>query len=115
MWWWPDRLGQYFWPANVPRRRTLSAFVQAYGQRGYEQCGSDAFEPEFEKIALFADSDGLPTHAARQLPTGRWTSKLGRLEDIEHDLTGLEGEQYGSIAVIMMRPRKWPESAPTST
>ncbi|MCI0637958.1 MAG: hypothetical protein L0Y72_23715 [Gemmataceae bacterium] len=41
----------------------------------------------------------MPTHAARQLPTGRWSSKLGPSEDIEHDLHALEGEIYGTIAL----------------
>ena len=30
-------------------------------------------EPGFEKIALYADNSGKPTHAARQLDNGRWT------------------------------------------
>ena len=47
-----------------------------------------SFEPAFEKIALYAQRiPGIgwePTHAARQLSDGCWTSKLGTLEDIEH-------------------------------
>ena len=39
-----------------------------------------------EKIALYATDDDEYTHVARQLPSGKWTSKLGGLEDIEHDL-----------------------------
>jgi hypothetical protein len=27
----------------------------------------------------------VPTHAARQLADGRWTRKMGKCEDIEHD------------------------------
>ena len=50
-----------------------------------------------------ATSDGEPTHAARQLPNGKWTSKLGRWEDIEHDLEGLTGEMYGSVQQILKR------------
>lgn len=37
----------------------------------------------------------------------RWTSKLGNLEDIEHNsLEGLYGHTYGSVAVIMKRAKK---------
>jgi hypothetical protein len=67
-------------------------------------CEGDELEAGFEKIALFANNQGIPLHAARQLPSGRWTSKLGELEDIEHTLRDLEGEEYGSVALVMKRP-----------
>src|SRR6266566_3667632 len=35
-------------------------------------------------LAVYADETDTPTHMARQLPTGYWTSKLGELEDIQH-------------------------------
>jgi hypothetical protein len=57
-----------------------------------------------EKVALFADPAGIPTHAARQLASGQWTSKLGQAEDIEHELRALEGEIYGVVALILKRP-----------
>ena len=47
---------------------------------------------------------GVPLHAARHVPSGRWTSKLGELEDIEHALDGLEGTEYCSVVQIMKRP-----------
>ena len=103
-WWWPDAHEQYFWPPDVPRQVTLEAFVEAYRHMGYIRCGSAELEPGFDKIAVFIDATSRPTHAARQLPTGTWTSKLGRSEDIEHELSALEGTQYGSVAVIMTRP-----------
>jgi hypothetical protein len=49
---------------------------------------------------------GKPTHAARQVGYGKWTSKLGSLVDIEHDINGVSGTRYGSVAVIMKRPNK---------
>src|SRR5258707_504293 len=55
---------------------------------GYTVCDNDLLEPGYEKIALFA-LGGVPKHAARQLPTGQWTSKLGPMEDIEHALNDL--------------------------
>jgi hypothetical protein len=58
--------------------------------------------------ALFALADGFPTHAAWQLGSGRWTSKLGELEDIEHALRDLEGTEYGAVALVMKRPRAVP-------
>jgi hypothetical protein len=61
-------------------------------------------EPGSEKIAVFANAKGVPTHAARQLASGFWTSKLGVSEDIEHRLRDLEGDIYGTVALIMKRP-----------
>jgi Asp-tRNA(Asn)/Glu-tRNA(Gln) amidotransferase B subunit len=58
-----------------------------------------------EKIALFVGLDKEVTHAARQLPSGAWTSKLGDWEDIEHKtLSGLESACYGRVARILRRP-----------
>ncbi|MFM7428637.1 MAG: hypothetical protein ACKO1F_01925 [Flammeovirgaceae bacterium] len=56
------------------------------------------------KVALYG-KDGKWTHAARQLVSGKWTSKMGSCEDIEH-LTPLvlEGEGYGYVFQVMKRP-----------
>ena len=56
-----------------------------------------------EKVAIYAIG-GRTKHMARQLPSGAWTSKLGDLEDIEHEsLSALEGSDYGNVAMIMAR------------
>jgi hypothetical protein len=104
-WWWPDLLGQRHWPAGVVREETLAAFQEAFASLGYSVCASDEWENGFEKVALFADADSSPTHAARQRNSGRWTSKLGEIEDIEHSLRDLEGAEYGSVVLVMKRPR----------
>jgi hypothetical protein len=47
----------------------------------------------------------VPKHAARSLPNGAWTSKLGDDEDIEHStLAVLEGREYGRAKVFLKRP-----------
>ena len=61
-------------------------------------------EPAIEKVALFANVHSIPTTRPMQLPDGAWTSKLGDLEDIEHDLTDLEGAAYGKVVLVMKRP-----------
>jgi hypothetical protein len=66
-------------------------------------CDTEVLEAGFEKIALFADAQGNPRHGARQLATGLWTSKLGKAEDIEHQLHDLEGTAYGSVVLVMKR------------
>jgi hypothetical protein len=88
----------------VPRAVTLEAFRQAFATLGYAVCAGEELEPGFEKIALFAGNRGAPTHAARQLSEGRWISKLGKKEDIEHALHDLEGELYGTVVLLMKRP-----------
>jgi len=65
---------------------------------------NDQPEPGMEKIAIFAQG-GKPTHMARQLENGRWTSKMGQSEDIEHALRDLEGVLYGEVALFMGRPK----------
>jgi hypothetical protein len=108
-WWWPTNAAgdvQRFWPAGVPREETLAAFVAAFTTLNFASCDSVDLELGFEKIAFFADARGVPTHAARQLPTGVWTSKLGEAEDIEHELRALEGEVYGRVALILKRAPK---------
>jgi len=103
-WWWPLEDGRKtYWPLDARRELTLDAFRTAFMSLGYSVCDDDEFEPVHEKVAIFTDSAGRPTHAARQLPTGRWSSKLGQSEDIEHELHALEGAIYGAIALILKR------------
>lgn len=103
-WWDPDP--DYYWPEEAPRQVTLEAFVAMFRSEGYKICDASALEDGYEKIALYARPDLVPTHVARQLPTGRWTSKLGQLEDIEHETLGnLEGSEYGQARIIMKRRR----------
>jgi hypothetical protein len=104
-WWWPTpELEDAFWPAGVAREETILAFQEAFATLGYFLCDGEELEPGFEKIALFADDQGIPSHAARQVPKGSWTSKIGELEDIEHALHDLEGTEYGTVVQILKRP-----------
>ncbi len=104
-WWWPlENPAEGYWPEGVPRERTLAAFRAAFATLGYSEWLGEELEAGFLKVALFADPLGIPTHAARQLRNGRWTSKLGQAEDIEHALHDLEGEIYGRVVLILRRP-----------
>jgi hypothetical protein len=89
----------------VPRVASVAAYEQAFATRGYARCASELLEVGVEKIALFVNGHGVPTHAARQLPDGSWTSKLGFEEDIRHDLRQLEGAAYGTVTLFMARAR----------
>ncbi len=79
--------------------------MRAYATIGYSECANGSLENGFEKIALYADGEGQVTHAARQLPSGKWTSKLGDLEDIEHSHPeDVGGGDYGEVICYLKRP-----------
>lgn len=105
-WWEPDANNQWYWPTGVAREYTLAAYVAAYATLGYKPCGdNDRLENRWEKVAIYVNSSGMPTHAARQLDSGRWTSKLGKSYDIEHLRDSVGGGMYGDVQVILRRPR----------
>jgi hypothetical protein len=84
---------------------TVDAFVEAFGQLGYEVIDDPGVHRAgYERIALYT-KDGKVTHAARQLASGRWTSKLGDREDISHALPSLNGDQYGAPETYLERAR----------
>ena len=99
-------MGSNHWPKDILRENTLARFIEAFHTLGYEPCKSISLEADLEKVAIYADENGAPTHAVRQLATGSWTSKLGREDDIEHHtLAGVQGWQYGTVIQILKRPR----------
>jgi len=99
-WWWP---GHSYWPDGVPKEESVEAFAEAFARLGYTPCETAEPEANAEKIALYVGDDGRVLHAARQLPNGSWTSKLGEAWDISHELRGLEGDNYGRVARILKR------------
>jgi hypothetical protein len=87
-------------------RRNGREFVEAFATIGYETVAARDHDPDFEKVAIFASTEGVPTHMARQLPNGSWTSKLGGLEDIVHvEVSGVAGSDYGHVVAILQRRR----------
>ena len=105
VWMWPDSSGFSFWPDGVAREETIEAFVELFQRLGYAITSSAELDENTEKIAIFALHQ-KPTHAARQLPEGSWTSKCGKNVDIIHTLAALEGEHYGYVHCILARPRQ---------
>jgi len=103
-WWEPVSVKGYFWPDGVPRNGRLESWIRVFIVQGFELVDNGQLEDGFEKVAIYADEDREGKHVARQLPSGKWTSKLGKLEDIEHlNLACLEGPLYGSVAVYLKR------------
>lgn len=96
-------------PWNHPPAITGIGILElAFQALGYETCEEDdRLEPGYEKVALYGSSC-VYTHAARQLTNGRWTSKLGKAEDIEHDTPDdVAGGLYGEVVEIMKRPVRY--------
>jgi hypothetical protein len=61
----------------------------------------------YEKVAIYTDpiyTDYAHHFARQKWLSGKWTSKLGWLEDIEHaDLSQLEGVDYGYAVLVVKR------------
>ena len=101
-WWWP-RGPKSYWPSKAPRSLAVNTFITVFADRGYESCDDGDLQEGFEKVAIYAER-GNVTHMARQLPSGQWTSKMGRGIDIEHEtLEALEGGSYGAVVHYMRR------------
>jgi hypothetical protein len=107
-WWWPLDVAGYYWPKGLPKEslslETLENFINAFKTESYTECQTSDHEEGFEKVAIFTNQQGRPTHAARSLPNGAWTSKLGGGEDIQHPtLESIEGRTYGKAATFLKR------------
>lgn len=117
--WSPMGIGSgWHWPPGPVALPTMKAFKDAYSVEGYEECDDGSLEDGYEKIAFFGhEPHGVPRHAARQLPSGKWTSKMGDDHDIEHASVGdVGGQMYGHPQVFMRRPLRQPLlDAPPST
>ena len=123
-WWSPVEDPEHEWPADLPTVGNSAAQLMVSDLRvvfehfGFTPCSDGELVDGLEKIALYA-SDGEFRHVARQLPSGRWTSKLGGDRDIEHSLDGIEGTDgidasyhYGFVVEFMERRRQEPELSP---
>ena len=97
----------HYWPDNNRHKFGIAYLVAAYRAVGFVVSNIDACVPdaEYEKIVLYCrDTEG--SHAARLLANGRWTSKIGSHEDIEHETPGsLIGSVYGKPMVYMRRKK----------
>src|ERR1035438_2136458 len=81
--WWPGCVEPAgYWPLDLPQDETIENFIVAFQKKGYELCDGTHHEWRFEKVALYANQMGIPTHAARQSWRGTWFSKLGTNVDI---------------------------------
>lgn len=86
--WWDHVCG--YWPDGVTQDSSVEAYVDLFRELGFEESANSEPEP-----------------VARLLESGNWTSKLGVLEDIEHDdLDSLADGSYGRPFMFLRRARK---------
>lgn len=119
--WWPTasaREGPAYWPQEATREESVDAFVEAFATLGYVPCDNADLEHGVEKLAIYVSlTTARPTHVARQLPSGRWASKLNVGIDIEHpELDAVGGGRhlsYGEVACVVRRARVGDPPAPT--
>jgi len=96
--------GVLYWPDGIIDSEDVTAFVEAFKLKGYNLCDSWEHEEGYRRIALYVEKGTSCTHASRELSTGKWTSKLGQLPDIQHgNPFSIEGIAYGRVYCIMKR------------
>jgi hypothetical protein len=103
--WWPFAYPPMgYWPEGIDRNETVECFIAASATLGFVPCENGDLEVGLEKLVIYA-SGAEVTHMARQLVSGAWTSKLGRLEDIEHEaLEAINCDDYGEPVQFLRRP-----------
>lgn len=76
-WWWPleEETEGVFWPDGVDREETVGAVAAAFRTEGYRPCEASEDGPGiiegFEKVAIYTNSDGFPSHAAKRTADGK--------------------------------------------
>ena len=111
-WWDPDEhADEAYWPADIDRDAGIETLKAVFARAGFVECDQEDLQERIEKLALYGEGAEF-THVARQLPSGRWTSKLGEDCDIEHELDALVSPpgrsnvwRYGRVVAFMERPR----------
>ena len=102
--WWEPTTG-YYWPDGAVQGESLDALKSCFEAIGYEVCDTGELQHGYAKVALYRGDGGGWTHAARQMDSGEWTSKLGQNIDIRHPTPGcLRGPMYGAVALFMRKP-----------
>lgn len=102
VWFWPENINAY-WPENIPNSVEVNSFIELYRSIGYDITENEHYEEGFLKVAIYTNSQGKPTHAARQINAFFWTSKLGNGHDVYHTIPSLNNGTYGNATVFMKR------------
>lgn len=106
-WWGPEENEPgVHWPDGVPRGNYIENYMQVFARLGFIPCDGPELEDGFDKIAFWDDRyQWRFGHVARQLPNGKWASKLGDGNDIIHNtLDAVNCELYPCVYKYMKRP-----------
>ncbi len=93
------------WPQEVEvpddDEDDLQSYLTLFRWMGYEDCATGDPEEGYLKIAVYSTERSAPGgpkhefhHVARQLPSGKWSSKAGAWHDFQHELQALEGSGW---------------------
>lgn len=100
----------FYWPDDIECDGDIKFLIRTFELKDYEICDRWEHEEGFQKIALYIETNSTQyTHAAREIVSdknrcGKWTSKLGRGNDIQHgNPYSIEGEYYGRVYCFMKR------------
>jgi hypothetical protein len=105
-WWWPRRGYGMYWPPGFPLSDSVDVLIRIFEVHGYSQCADADPEPGYEKIAIYTRERRFK-HAARQVKSGRWASKLGEEQDIEHErVEHVRNASYGVVEDFLRRKRE---------
>jgi hypothetical protein len=104
-WWWPRRMYGCYWPPGFALNDQTSTLVAIFQVHGYVECGGPELERGYEKVVIYS-RDNRFKHAARQVRSGRWASKLGEEQDIEHEkVEHIVNADYGVMEKYLRRKR----------
>lgn len=104
---WDFAKGAY-WPPGVKKAMGIAYLVGAFQAEGFSVCNENdcqTYDSTADSIVVY-ERNRIGTHAARLLANGMWSSKLGDIEDVEHQTPeALSGDRYGYPRVYMKRKR----------
>lgn len=85
---------------------SIADYVAFFAHHGFAQCADGKLVKGLDKIVLYADAKGDFLHVAKQLVSGKWSSKLGPESDVKHATPDLlVGSYYGNPVTYMSRKR----------
>ncbi|MFO0844380.1 MAG: hypothetical protein U0797_18620 [Gemmataceae bacterium] len=110
--WALGRSDRWVWPVPPGQPVSVGDFDALFSAHGYRRVGPLNYDPQagHDKLVLYAKrnefGEAEPTHCARQLADGSWSSKLGRLPLIRHlHPDDIDGGTYGEAHAVYVRER----------
>ena len=92
-----------WWPSGVDRDYSVSGWGNMLSHYGWRSVDSSRVERGWEKLAVFT-TNHVVSHSCKQLPNGRWESKLGESVILSnHTLEGISDGPYGVPAGFFRR------------